>query len=46
MEDLTDNHRQLLSLFAARLRQLLGSTLDSGLSSLPQRTLLISAEHP
>ncbi len=44
-EDLTDHYRQLLSLLATSWGQLLGSTLNSGHSSLAQRTLLISAEH-
>jgi hypothetical protein len=33
-----------LSLLAIRWGQLLGSALDSGLSCLPQRTLLITAQ--
>jgi hypothetical protein len=44
-EDLTDHHRQLLSLLAARWGQFHGGQLDRGLSHLAQRTLLISAEN-
>ena len=43
-EDLTDRPRQLLSLVTVRGGQLLGSPLGGGRSSLPQRTLLITAQ--
>src|ERR1017187_1596080 len=43
---MADHHRQSLSPRTALRAQLLGSELDSGRGSLPQRTLLLSAQDP